>query len=133
MDLKDYLSNLPRGTHGDFAAQIGIDKVYLSQIASRKQGGRSFVPSPALAVRIEQATQSQVTRRDLRPDDWQKIWPELVNILADKQQAVYLKPLATPEEKFKHLAESLSLQDRRQSNQPFEGQDRRLGAAGKVA
>lgn len=28
-------------------------------------------------VAIEQATDAAVTRRDLRPDDWQAIWPEL--------------------------------------------------------
>lgn len=27
---------------------------------------------------IERATSGQVTRRDLRPSDWWKIWPELV-------------------------------------------------------
>ena len=32
-----------------------------------------FAPS------IEQATFGQVTRRDLRPNDWQRIWPELAN------------------------------------------------------
>jgi DNA-binding transcriptional regulator YdaS (Cro superfamily) len=26
---------------------------------------------------IEAATDGEVTRKDLRPDDWQKIWPEL--------------------------------------------------------
>jgi len=26
---------------------------------------------------IERATGGAVTRRDLRPDDWQRIWPEL--------------------------------------------------------
>lgn len=26
---------------------------------------------------IERATNGVVTRRDLRPDDWQEIWPEL--------------------------------------------------------
>ena len=26
---------------------------------------------------IERATEGAVTRRDLRPDDWQRIWPEL--------------------------------------------------------
>lgn len=29
-------------------------------------------------VPIERATQGQVTRRDLRPLDWQAIWPELL-------------------------------------------------------
>lgn len=28
-------------------------------------------------VAIEQATASEVTRKDLRPDDWESIWPEL--------------------------------------------------------
>jgi len=32
---------------------------------------------------IEQATNGQVTRKDLRPDDWEAIWPEL----ADKKAA----------------------------------------------
>lgn len=26
---------------------------------------------------IERATDGEVTRRDLRPNDWQKIWPDL--------------------------------------------------------
>lgn len=26
---------------------------------------------------IEAATHGEVTRRDLRPDDWEQIWPEL--------------------------------------------------------
>jgi DNA-binding transcriptional regulator YdaS (Cro superfamily) len=29
---------------------------------------------------IEQATAGQVSRKDLRPDDWHKIWPELVAV-----------------------------------------------------
>lgn len=33
---------------------------------------------------IEIATEGAVTRRDLRPDDWQKIWPELA-IFEEKQ------------------------------------------------
>ncbi len=33
---------------------------------------------------VEQATSGVVTRRDLRPDDWAAIWPELV---AEKKEA----------------------------------------------
>lgn len=33
---------------------------------------------PAYCSRIERATEGAVSRRDLRPDDWQRIWPELV-------------------------------------------------------
>ena len=31
---------------------------------------------------IEQATGGKVTRRDLRPEDWQRIWPELADAKA---------------------------------------------------
>lgn len=34
-------------------------------------------PGPAYCVAIESVTQGAVTRRDLRPDDWRAIWPEL--------------------------------------------------------
>ncbi len=33
--------------------------------------------SPEMAVLIEQRTNGVVTRKELRPDDWQAIWPEL--------------------------------------------------------
>lgn len=32
---------------------------------------------PERCVAIESATDGAITRRDLRPDDWQRIWPEL--------------------------------------------------------
>lgn len=32
-----------------------------------------------LCVSIERESNERVTRRDLRPDDWRLIWPELVN------------------------------------------------------
>jgi DNA-binding transcriptional regulator YdaS (Cro superfamily) len=35
------------------------------------------VPSPENCVVIERATGGLVTRKDLRPDDWERIWPEL--------------------------------------------------------
>lgn len=30
-------------------------------------------------VPVERATEGEVTRRDLRPDDWEQIWPELAD------------------------------------------------------
>lgn len=33
---------------------------------------------PIRCIAIESATGGIVSRRDLRPDDWHKIWPELV-------------------------------------------------------
>lgn len=42
-------------------------------------------------VTIERLTEGAVTRRDLRPDDWQDIWPELAEKakerLAEKARA----------------------------------------------
>jgi len=35
-------------------------------------------PSAKLATRIQAATNGVVSRRDLRPDDWHLIWPELI-------------------------------------------------------
>jgi DNA-binding transcriptional regulator YdaS (Cro superfamily) len=35
-----------------------------------------------LAPAIERATEGKVSRRDLRPDDWAEIWPELVTAAA---------------------------------------------------
>lgn len=34
---------------------------------------------PEHCVTIEQATGGAVTRKDLRPDDWEAIWPELAD------------------------------------------------------
>lgn len=41
------------------------------------------VPARRCAA-IEAATQGQVSRRDLRPDDWQELWPELAKTKAKK-------------------------------------------------
>ena len=41
---------------------------------------------PKQAVRIEQITHGGVTRRDLHPDDWADIWPELAQVPASGQE-----------------------------------------------
>jgi DNA-binding transcriptional regulator YdaS (Cro superfamily) len=56
---------------------LGVTPVSVSQWLRPKASNGRPVP-PKQCVRIEQLTQGQVTRRDLRPDDWQEIWPELV-------------------------------------------------------
>lgn len=38
---------------------------------------RGTIPSAEYCAGIEAATGGRVTRQDLRPDDWQAIWPEL--------------------------------------------------------
>lgn len=75
MDLRTFTEKLPRGGMSAFAARLGIERIYLSQLAAR-QNGRE--PSPALCVVIERASELEVRRWDLRPGDWHLIWPELI-------------------------------------------------------
>lgn len=77
MNLDDYLSK--KGAANRLARLICVNPVLISQ-------WRSFVrPVPiSRCVLIEKATGGKVTRKDLRPEDWQIIWPELVN--NDKQE-----------------------------------------------
>ena len=72
MKLKTYLSQLERGGAAELAENLSISPSFLSQISS----GTCAV-SPERCVEIEQATNGEVTRKDLRPDDWERIWPEL--------------------------------------------------------
>lgn len=71
MDLKTYISG-ERGTATKLASALGVPLSYLSQMIN----GTSSV-SPKRCVEIEQVTNGVVTRKDLRPDDWADIWPEL--------------------------------------------------------
>lgn len=76
MDLRSFLNQLPRGGVGEFAAKVGLTgTVYLSQLAARQDGRE---PSPELCVRIERESNYAVRRWDLRPTDWNLIWPELI-------------------------------------------------------
>jgi len=45
-------------------------------VSNWKARGGNVPPEHCFA--IEHATGGAVTRRDLRPDDWAKIWPELI-------------------------------------------------------
>lgn len=72
MNLKTYLSKLERGGASRLADALGVSISFMSQMAS----GAAAI-SPARCVAIEQATNGAVSRKDLRPDDWNLIWPEL--------------------------------------------------------
>lgn len=73
MNLRKYLDELPPGGVSAFAKQLGIARVYLSQLAAKDNNRQ---PSPALSWKIERATNGKVTRRDLR-SDWKVLWPDL--------------------------------------------------------
>jgi DNA-binding transcriptional regulator YdaS (Cro superfamily) len=52
-------------------------RVSVVQLRQWIHGYDGRMPGAAYCVAIEAATDGQVTRRDLRPDDWHDIWPEL--------------------------------------------------------
>ena len=76
MELKAYLAMAPRGTASKLAASLGISPSYLSQLS----GGSSPI-SPGRCVAIERETRGAVTRKDMRPEDWDLIWPELTDLV----------------------------------------------------
>lgn len=66
------------GSAAALAAVVGVSQPAVSYWRSR-----GTIPDAAACVAIERATKGAVTRRDLRPDDWADIWPEL----AEQQEA----------------------------------------------
>lgn len=56
------------------AKAIGTSPAFLWQIKT----GRKKVPTD-LCAQIEIFTKGAITRKQLRPDNWHKIWPELMN------------------------------------------------------
>lgn len=72
MKLSEYLS-IERGRGAYIASVLNVAPQQVYQWASGSRG----VPLER-CVEIENATGGEVTRKDLRPDDWEKMWPELV-------------------------------------------------------
>lgn len=82
MHLKEYLASLDPAKEASLAADSGATVGHLRNVAS---GFRTA--SPVLAAAIERAAKGAVTRRDLRPDDWHLIWPELAKPRKTKEAA----------------------------------------------
>jgi DNA-binding transcriptional regulator YdaS (Cro superfamily) len=72
MKLAEYVGQ-ERGRGSTVAARAGIAPAFLSQIVAGVRG----VPAER-AADIERACDFRVRRWDLRPDDWHRIWPELI-------------------------------------------------------
>lgn len=71
MRLQTYLADTGT-TQATFAAQLGVTQ---SMVGQWMRG--VAVPPPSRCVEIELLTDGRVSRVDLRPDDWVRIWPEL--------------------------------------------------------
>ena len=76
MNLSDYLKSEGALSVSDLRAAAGVKSN--AQVRQWQHGYADRLPSPAYCVAIEKATAGVVMRRDLRPDDWYRIWPELV-------------------------------------------------------
>ncbi|WP_084416299.1 transcriptional regulator [Massilia alkalitolerans] len=73
MDIKTYLSQ-GRGRQAALAKAIGAHAPDVSRWARGKR------PIPVeYGARIETATGGQVTRKEMFPDGWAVIWPELLD------------------------------------------------------
>lgn len=70
--LKTYLLQMSVDDRVAFASRCGTTWPFLRNVA---YGYRS--PGEKLCVSIERESTQLVTRRDLRPNDWHEIWPEL--------------------------------------------------------
>lgn len=72
MKLREHLKHIHRVEREAMAIRCGTTLGHLTNVSyGYKECG------PALAVAIEQDTAGAVTRKDLRPNDWHLIWPEL--------------------------------------------------------
>lgn len=94
MTLDEYLSSDDSISPADLCRAIGVRN--LAQLRQWRHGYGGRRPDPANCVAIETATRGKVSRQDLRPDDWQAIWPELA-----KSKPRASKPIRgrAPEEK----------------------------------
>ncbi|MFY4013991.1 transcriptional regulator [Achromobacter xylosoxidans] len=81
MNIAQYLEET-RTSQAAFAAAVGVTQSMAWQWIS----GRRPVPVERCAD-IERVTAGAVSRRDLRPEDWARIWPELATAAPAQQEA----------------------------------------------
>ena len=74
MNLKDFLKKPDAMTAAALARLIGVQD---QQVRQWQHGYNDRKPSPENCVAIERATNGEVTRQELRPDDYWLIWPDL--------------------------------------------------------
>lgn len=77
MNLRTYFDQADRGAQMRLARLVGVR----APVVSGWVRGSRPVPIAHMAA-IEHFSAGAVTRQEMRPDDWQQIWPEL----ADSEQ-----------------------------------------------
>ena len=86
-ELLNYINALSQTERAAFAASCRTTLSYLRKAASVGQ-----TIHPKTCSLIESVTAGAVTRRDLHPDDWQIIWPELVDGFAQNTTQTLAAP-----------------------------------------
>lgn len=71
--LLTYFNNLDKDERAVLLSEIKMSENYLRRACS---AGVKF--SAERCVAIELATKGKVNRKDLRPNEWEAIWPELL-------------------------------------------------------
>jgi DNA-binding transcriptional regulator YdaS (Cro superfamily) len=71
--LITFLNSLDKAQRTDFASRCGTSEGYMRKARSTGQKFRC-----ELCVRIEQESNGEVRRQDLR-EDWADVWPELTD------------------------------------------------------
>lgn len=74
MQFKTFFFRLNRQERKDFSEKVGTSSGHLTNFSY----GYTTL-APILCSAIERESRGEVTRQELR-DDWQAIWPELVEI-----------------------------------------------------
>ena len=72
MNLNEYLSAPDAESANSLAVRLGVTHVMISQWRHQKRD----IP-PARCVALEQISNGTMTRRDLRPADYWRFWPDL--------------------------------------------------------
>lgn len=68
-------------------ASLGYPIKSNAQLRQWRHGYADRAPSPENCVGLELATDGAITRKDLRPDDWWLLWPELDGAEVTRMQA----------------------------------------------
>jgi len=76
MNLHSYFNSPGSLSVTALADRIGIKNP--AQIRQWQHAYSDRLPNAENCVAIEKATKGVVRRWDLRPDDWHRIWPELI-------------------------------------------------------
>lgn len=76
MDLATYFQTPGSLSVGELRQRINVRSD--AQVRQWQHGYADRTPSPENCVAIEVATDRAVRRWDLRPNDWHRIWPELI-------------------------------------------------------